>query len=93
MRAFLLLVVSLIARLAHCAVFFPPNPHLTRREESPRNSTGLTDSVQWDNISFWVEGQRIFLHSGEFHTFRLPVPDLWLDIFQKIAATGMNGVR
>ena len=31
--------------------------------------------------------------SGEFHTFRLPVPDLWLDIFQKMVATGLNAVR
>lgn len=31
--------------------------------------------------------------SGEFHTFRLPVPDLWLDIFQKMVAAGLNGVR
>lgn len=31
--------------------------------------------------------------SGEFHTFRLPVPDLWLDIFQKMAAAGLNGAR
>ena len=31
--------------------------------------------------------------SGEFHTFRLPVPELWLDIFQRMVAAGMNGVR
>lgn len=31
--------------------------------------------------------------SGEFHTFRLPVPDLWLDIFQKFVAAGLNAVR
>lgn len=31
--------------------------------------------------------------SGEFHAFRLPVPDLWLDIFQKMKAAGLNGVR
>ena len=30
--------------------------------------------------------------SGEFHTFRLPVPSLWIDILQKIKATGMNGI-
>lgn len=30
--------------------------------------------------------------SGEFHTFRLPVPDLWLDILQKMKAAGLNGV-
>ena len=29
---------------------------------------------------------------GEFHPFRLPVPSLWLDIFQKIRAMGYNGV-
>lgn len=30
--------------------------------------------------------------SGEFHTFRLPVPDLWSDILQKMKAAGLNAV-
>ena len=30
--------------------------------------------------------------SGEFHPFRLPVPALWLDVFQKIKAVGYNCV-
>jgi hypothetical protein len=30
--------------------------------------------------------------SGEFHTFRLPVPDLWPDILEKVKAAGMNAV-
>ncbi|PIL34820.1 hypothetical protein GSI_02607 [Ganoderma sinense ZZ0214-1] len=60
--------------------------------DPPRKSNGLTDVVQWDNYSLFVNDQRIFLHSGEFHTFRLPVPDLWLDIFQKMVAAGLNGV-
>ncbi|KAI0079138.1 hypothetical protein K474DRAFT_1592617 [Panus rudis PR-1116 ss-1] len=60
--------------------------------DPPRNSTGLTDAVQWDNYTLFVHGQRIFLHAGEFHAFRLPVPDLWLDIFQKLVAAGYNGV-
>lgn len=34
----------------------------------------------------------IIRSSGEFHTFRLPVPALWLDILQKIKAAGLNGV-
>ncbi|EJC98868.1 glycoside hydrolase family 35 protein [Fomitiporia mediterranea MF3/22] len=55
-------------------------------------STNLTDDVQWDNYSLLVKGQRIFLHSGEFHTYRLPVPSLWLDILQKMKAMGLNGV-
>ena len=29
--------------------------------EPPRNSTGLTDTVQWDNYTLWIEGQRVFL--------------------------------
>ncbi|KAI1789921.1 glycoside hydrolase superfamily [Ganoderma leucocontextum] len=60
--------------------------------EPPRKSNGLTDVVQWDNYTLFLHDQRMFLYSGEFHTFRLPVPDLWLDIFQKMVAAGLNGV-
>ncbi|PIL34790.1 hypothetical protein GSI_02577 [Ganoderma sinense ZZ0214-1] len=60
--------------------------------DSNSKSNGLTDVVQWDNYSLFIHDQRVFLHSGEFHTFRLPVPDLWLDIFQKMVAAGLNGV-
>ncbi|KAF2401126.1 beta-galactosidase [Trichodelitschia bisporula] len=31
-------------------------------------------------------------YSGEVHPFRLPVPSLWLDIFQKIRSMGYTGV-
>ena len=31
-------------------------------------------------------------YSGEFHPFRLPVTDLWFDVFQKIKALGYSGV-
>lgn len=40
----------------------------------------------------FVRGERILFYSGEFHPFRLPVPSLWLDVFQKIKAMGYNGV-
>ena len=39
-----------------------------------------------------VYGERLFVFSGEFHPYRLAVPDLWLDIFQKIKALGFNVV-
>lgn len=39
-----------------------------------------------------VYGERLMLFAGEFHPFRLPVPDLWLDVFEKIKALGFNGV-
>ncbi|KDQ12662.1 glycoside hydrolase family 35 protein [Botryobasidium botryosum FD-172 SS1] len=56
------------------------------------NSNGLTDLVQWDGYSLVIKGQRVYLWSGEFHTWRLPVPDLWPDILQKVKAAGLNAI-
>ncbi|KAH9880193.1 hypothetical protein J1614_002219 [Plenodomus biglobosus] len=52
----------------------------------------LQDVVTWDEHSLFVHGERVIFWGGEFHPFRLPVPSLWLDIFQKIKALGYNGV-
>ncbi|MFF7187375.1 beta-galactosidase [Streptomyces sp. NPDC008222] len=52
---------------------------------SPRAHT-----VSLDGYSFLVDGKRTYLWSGEFHYFRLPSPDLWRDIFQKMKAAGFN---
>ncbi|PIL34819.1 hypothetical protein GSI_02606 [Ganoderma sinense ZZ0214-1] len=65
---------------------------VTLAADPPRKSNGLTDVVQWDNYTLFLHDQRMFVYSGEFHTFRLPVPDLWLDIFQKMVAAGLNAV-
>jgi len=46
----------------------------------------------WDNSSLFVHGERVLFWSGEYHPFRLPVPGLWLDVFQKIKALGYSGV-
>ncbi|KAK8026573.1 (Trans)glycosidase [Apiospora marii] len=43
-------------------------------------SNNLTDRVTWDS-------------SAEFHYQRLPVPELWPDIFQKFKANGFNTIR
>jgi len=47
-------------------------------------------SISYDGYSFLIDGQRTYLWSGEFHYYRLPSPDLWLDIFQKMKAAGFN---
>ncbi|MEU4526258.1 beta-galactosidase [Amycolatopsis sp. NPDC024027] len=47
-------------------------------------------TVTYDGYSFLVDGTRTYLWSGEFHSYRLPSPDLWLDIFQKMKAAGFN---
>lgn len=54
---------------------------------------GLTTDVTWDQYSLLINGERVFIFSGEFHYERMPVPELWLDIFQKYKANGLNAVR
>ena len=54
---------------------------------------GLTDLVEWDPYSLTVNGSRLFIWAGEFHYQRLPVPELWLDVFQKFRASGFNAIR
>src|SRR5689334_19248472 len=56
---------------------------------APAASPGA-HTVSLDGYSFLVDGQRTYLWSGEFHYFRLPSPDLWMDIFQKMKAAGFN---
>lgn len=59
--------------------------HLGKREL-------LQDVVTYDNYSLLINGERLMIFSGEFHPYRLPVPSLWLDVFQKIKALGLNTV-
>ena len=57
---------------------------------SPAQAAGASHTVSFDGYSFLIDGQRTYIWSGEFHYFRLPSPDLWLDIFQKMKAAGFN---
>ncbi|KAH8928259.1 glycoside hydrolase family 35 protein [Atractiella rhizophila] len=56
------------------------------------SSSAPPSGVTFDEYSLLINGQRIFLSSGEFHPWRLPVSALWLDILQKMKALGFNGV-
>ncbi|KAK4234521.1 glycoside hydrolase superfamily [Achaetomium macrosporum] len=58
----------------------------------PLLDNGLQHTVQWDHYSLLINGERLFLFGGEMHPFRLPVPELWEDILQKIEAMGMRMV-
>ncbi|KAI7240550.1 glycoside hydrolase family 35 protein [Hortaea werneckii] len=60
-------------------------------QQWPLHDNGLNEVVQWDHYSLIVNNERVFLWSGEFHYWRLPVPELGIDIFQKIKAAGFNG--
>ncbi|MFI9011064.1 beta-galactosidase [Actinosynnema sp. NPDC053489] len=48
--------------------------------------------VSYDRYSLAVDGERVMLWSGEFHYFRLPDPELWRDVLEKIRAAGFSGV-
>ncbi|MDQ7803562.1 beta-galactosidase [Amycolatopsis sp. A133] len=48
--------------------------------------------ITFDKYSLMLDGHRQFLWSGEFHPFRLPSPDLWRDVLQKMKATGYTAV-
>jgi beta-galactosidase GanA len=54
--------------------------------------SGAAHQVTFDPYSLMIDGTRLFVWSGEFHPFRLPSPSLWLDILQKMKASGYNAV-
>lgn len=58
-----------------------------------QSDNGYTDVVQWDEDSLFINGERVYIYSGEFHYARLPVPDLWRDVIQKYKANGLNTLR
>jgi len=66
-------------------------PHLRIRAD-PAKRAALQNIVGWDEHSLFVHGERVMIFSGEFHPYRLPVPSLYLDVFQKIRAMGLNCV-
>ncbi len=53
----------------------------------------VTHTVGWDRYSLTIDGQRVYIRSGDFHYWRLPSPDLWRDILEKMKATGYNTVQ
>src|SRR5262249_14361795 len=48
--------------------------------------------ITWDPHSLLIDGQRVFIWSGEMHPFRLPSPSLWRDVLEKMKANGYNAV-
>ena len=62
------------------------------RTQRATSRAAASHTVSYDHYSFIIDGRRTYLWSGEFHYFRLPSPDLWRDIFQKMKAAGFNAV-
>ncbi|WP_241911148.1 beta-galactosidase [Streptomyces sp. DH-12] len=53
---------------------------------------GKPHRVGWDDKSLTIDGERLTVWSGEFHYWRLPSPDQWRDVLQKLKASGFNAV-
>jgi beta-galactosidase GanA len=49
-------------------------------------------TITHDRYSLSIDGERVWLWSAEFHYFRLPDPELWRDLLEKLKATGFNAV-
>src|SRR5436309_12387736 len=76
-RAFLQSLITLAAVIA--VLVFAAGP-----------AGAATHSVTYDHYSLKIDGKRVYVWSGEFHYWRLPSPDLWRDVLQKLKAAGYN---
>ncbi len=83
-------LAALAAVMVAVGTAWPATVSARTQEATSRAAT--THTVSYDHYSFIIDGRRTYLWSGEFHYFRLPSPDLWRDIFQKMRAAGFNAV-
>src|SRR5260370_13057721 len=67
-----------------CAALLPSTAHA--------QPSSQPHTITYDHYSLLIDGQRVFIYSGEFHPFRLPSPDLWRDVFEKMKAGGFNTI-
>jgi hypothetical protein len=82
---FLFAALLLSLRLAAASTFASLEP-------SASTPGKAVHTVTFDHYSLIVDGKRVFIYSGEFHPFRLPSPDLWRDIIEKMEADRFNTV-
>lgn len=68
----------------------------TTELESPgslhADTSDPSGQIHYDRHSLIINGTAVVLQSAEFHYFRLPSPDLWQDILEKLKAGGFNAV-
>ncbi len=75
---------ALLAVPAHAQVAKP-----TANLSAPVQKFGR---VSFDARSLMIDDKRLTIWSAEVHAFRLPSPDLWRDVLQKMKASGFNTV-
>ncbi|HEY0792569.1 MAG TPA: beta-galactosidase, partial [Chthoniobacterales bacterium] len=80
-----------VSRCMLAALLLPGSTAFADNGVDPYSSAGL-HSITYDHYSLIIDGKRTFIYSGEYHPFRLPSPDLWRDVFEKMKAAGFNAV-
>ncbi|MFF0478133.1 beta-galactosidase [Streptomyces sp. NPDC004284] len=82
------LTVALAALALSAAGLIPSAP---AQAAAPAESTAATaHTVGHDDHAFTIDGKPLSIWSGEFHYWRLPSPDAWRDVLQKMKAGGYN---
>src|SRR5437899_925980 len=83
----LLLALASVSAPAPAAAAAPPAP-------PPQSTIGLGQphTITFDHYSLLIDGRRIYVWAGEFHYWRLPSPDAWRDVLQKMKASGYDAV-
>ncbi len=85
LRNFLMATAAVFAALPAQAQVAKP----TANFDAPARKFGR---VSFDARSLMIDGKRLTVWSAEVHAFRLPSPDLWRDVLQKMKASGFNTV-
>lgn len=87
MRHLLLTGAAALGLIAHPVLAQQARPTVNAR--APVKTFGR---VSFDGRSLMIDGRRQVIWASEFHPFRLPSPDLWRDVLQKMKASGFNTV-
>ncbi|KAG5927035.1 hypothetical protein E4U42_002684 [Claviceps africana] len=85
-------ILSLLLPVSHALSLSSSggHPYQIIHGAADRRASNIQEFVTWDAHSLFIRGERAMMFSGEFHPFRLPVPSLYLDVFEKIKAMGFN---
>ena len=87
-KSFLHLGAGVTGALA-AASALPPS---AAAPSAPADGGRTPRTVTWDDRSFFVDGERILLFSGEIHHWRVPAPAQWRELLQLLRASGFNAV-
>lgn len=86
---------SIMVATAAIAAVTQAAPVAAQEARAPNDFTAPVQQfgrVGFDGRSLLLDGERKIIWASEMHYFRLPSPDLWRDILQKMKASGFNTV-